>query len=90
MTNHAYRDTSVHWARGQTPIIQAVESVVAELRKPSKSTRDKKEIAQVTTSASNKLTTEALISDLPDEGKAGGPADAARRYVLTRLSSVES
>src|ERR1700687_3882091 len=72
-------------------IDQAVEKVVAELRKMSKSTKDKKEIAQVATIASNNdKTIGSLIAEAMDKvGKDGVITVEEAKGMETTLEVVE-
>ena len=75
----------------QRGIDQAVEKVVAELRKMSKSTKDKKEIAQVATIASNNdKTIGSLIAEAMDKvGKDGVITVEEAKGMETTLEVVE-
>ena len=75
----------------QRGIDQAVEKVVAELRKMSKSTKDKKEITQVATIASNNdKTIGSLIAEAMDKvGKDGVITVEEAKGMETTLEVVE-
>src|SRR2546427_8964987 len=72
-------------------IEQAVEAVIDELKKMSKSTKDKKEIAQVATiAANNDKTIGDLIADAMEKGgKDGGITVEEAKSAETQLDGVE-
>ncbi|MBI4839098.1 MAG: chaperonin GroEL, partial [Nitrospirae bacterium] len=92
-----YKEGNKHIVAGSNPmevkrgIEKAVEAVIAELKKMSKTVQEKKEIAQVgTISANNDLTIGELIADAMDKvGKDGVITVEEAKSMLTTLDVVE-